>query len=88
MMAGNRPEAGGTTVFDSPVVPVSLDLLDYDGAVRVVNGQKLHYSVLPFVSAVMNSPVFKTAEYSSSDVPTQFSDSVQRAEFYNVMQQD
>jgi hypothetical protein len=88
MMAGNRPEAGGTTVFDSPIVPVSLDLLDYDGSVRVVNGQKLHYSVLPFVSTVMNSPVFQTTEYSSSDVPTQFSDSVQRAEFYNVMQQD
>jgi hypothetical protein len=43
MMAGNRPEAGGTTVFDSPIVPVSLDLLDYDGSVRVVNGQKLHW---------------------------------------------
>ena len=87
-MAGNRPEAGGTTVFDAPVVPVSLDLLDYDGSVRVINGQKLHYSVQPFIDPVVNSPIFQVAEYSSSNTPTQFSDSVQRAEFYNVMQQD
>jgi hypothetical protein len=87
-MAGNRPESGGTTVFDAPIVPVSLDLLDYDGSVRVVDGHKLHYSVQPFVNAVVNSPVFQAADYTSSDVPTQFSDSVQRAEFYNAMQQD
>jgi hypothetical protein len=87
-MAGSRPELGGSTVFDAPIVPVSLDLLDYDGSVRVINGHKLHYSVQPFVSAVVNSPVFQKADYTSSDVPTQFSDSVQRAEFYNVMQQD
>jgi hypothetical protein len=87
-MAGSRPELGGTTTFDAPIVPVSLDLLDYDGSVRVVNGHKLHYSVQPFVNAVVNSPVFQAADYTSSDVPTQFSDSVQRAEFYNVMQQD
>lgn len=87
-MAGNRPETGGTTVFDAPIVPVSLDLLDYDGSIRIVNGQKLHYSAQPFVSPVENSPVFRPAEYSSSDIATQFSDSVQRAEFYNVMQQD
>jgi hypothetical protein len=87
-MVGNRPELGGTTVFDAPIIPVSLDLLDYDGSVRVVNGHRLHYSVEPFVSAVVNSPIFQNAEYTSSDVPTQFSDSVQRAEFYNAMQQD
>jgi hypothetical protein len=87
-IAGNRPEAGGTTSFDAPIVPVSLDLLDYDGSLRAVNGHKLHYSVQPFVSAVVNSPVFQNAEYTSSDAPTQFVDSVQRAEFYNVMQQD
>jgi hypothetical protein len=87
-MAGNRPEQGGTTVFNAPVIPVSLDLLDYDGSVRQVNGQRLHYSVEPFVGAVVNSPVFRNSEYSSSDVPTQFTDAVQRAEFYNVMQTD
>jgi hypothetical protein len=87
-IAGNRPENGGATTFDAPIVPVSLDLLDYDGSVRTVNSHKLHYSVQPFVNAVVNSPVFQDAEYTSSDIPTQFSDSVQRAEFYSVMQQD
>lgn len=87
-IAGARPEAGGTTEFNAPVVPVSLDLLDYDGSVRVVNGHKLHYSIDPFVQATLNSPVFQTADYTSSEVPTQFSDSVQRAQFYNVMQPD
>ena len=87
-MAGGRPELGGTTRFEAPIVPVSVDLLDYNGKVRVVDGQKLHYSVRPFVAAVVNSPVFQNAEYSSSDVPTQFSDAVARAEFFNVMQAD
>ncbi|HEY7352969.1 MAG TPA: hypothetical protein VH596_09420 [Terriglobales bacterium] len=88
LIAGNRPERGGTTVFNAPIIPVSLDLLDYDGSVRVVNGHKLHYSVEPFVKAVLDSPIFQMTEYSSSDVPTQFSDSIQRAQFYNVMQPD
>lgn len=87
-IAGGRPESGGTTTFDAPIIPVSLDLLDYDGSIRVVNGHKLHYSVEPFVEGTLNSPIFQPAEYTSSDVPTQFSDSVQRAEFYNVMQPD
>jgi hypothetical protein len=87
-IAGSRPELGGTTTFEAPIVPVSLDLLDNDGSVRVVNGQKLHYSVEPFVSAVMESPIFQRADYTSSEVPTQFSDAVQRAEFNNVMKYD
>jgi hypothetical protein len=87
-MAGGRPELGGTTSFDAPIVPVSLDLLDYDGSVRVVNGHRLHYSVEPFVNAVLNSPIFQRADYSSSEVPTQFSDAVQRAEFNNAMRYD
>jgi hypothetical protein len=87
-MAGNRPERGRTTSFNAPIIPVSLDLLDRDGSVRVINGQRLHYSVEPFINPVLNSPVFQNAEYSSSDVPTQFVDSVQRASFYSVMRPD
>lgn len=87
-MAGNRPEAGGVAGFNAPIVPVSLDLLDYDGKVRIVDGHPLHDSVRPFVGAVVNSPVFQNADYSSSDTPTQFADAVQRAEFYNQMQPD
>lgn len=87
-IAGGRPELGGTTRFNAPIVPVSLDLLDYNGKVRIVNGHKLHYSVEPFVNAVVNSPIFQNTEFTSSDVPTQFSDAVQRAQFYNVAESD
>ncbi|MBV9181782.1 MAG: hypothetical protein JO356_10760 [Acidobacteria bacterium] len=87
-MAGSAPEQGGTTVFDAPVVPVSLDLLDSDGSLRQVNGQPLHSSVRPFVDDVLNSPIFQSSDYTSSDIPTQFSDAVQRAEFYSLMLPD
>lgn len=87
-IAGSKPENGGATVFHAPIVPVSLDLLDSDGSVRIVHGERLHYSVRPFVNAVINSPLFANSEYSSSDVPTQFADAIQRAQFYNLMQSD
>lgn len=87
-MAGSRPESGGMTRFNAPIVPVSLDLLDYDGSVRVIDGQRLHYSVQPFIGAVVNSPIFQNSEYTSSDSPTQFVDAVLRAQFYNSMQPD
>src|SRR5438034_5122041 len=75
-MAGSRPEQGGATTFHAPIVPVSLDLLDRDGSVRVINGQRLHYAVQPFVALAVNSPIFQNAEYSSSDAPTQFVDAM------------
>jgi hypothetical protein len=79
-MVGRLPQNGGTTYINAPVVPVSLDLLNFDG-----NGNTLHYSVHPFILPTLYSPVFQNSTYTSSDVPTQFVDSVQRAEFYNVM---
>ena len=57
-MAGQRPERGGTTTFSAPIVPVSLDLLDYDGSVRVVNGHSLHYSFQPFVNGSQSPTQF------------------------------
>jgi hypothetical protein len=97
-MVGNPPQQGGTTVINAPVVPVSLDLRNSDGSpryVKVVNGkvmtcsgtlkgcQRLYSDVTPFVKPFMNGPVFANANYSSSPVPTQITDAVQRAEFGN-----
>ena len=97
-MVGNPPAQGGTTVINAPVVPVSLDLRNSDGSpryVKVVNGkvitcngtlkgcQRLYSDVTPFVKPFMNGPVFANATYSSSPVPTQITDAVQRAEFGN-----
>ncbi|HZR64374.1 MAG TPA: hypothetical protein VFA85_04450 [Terriglobales bacterium] len=87
-IAGNRPESGGSTVFNAPIIPVSLDLLDFDGSVRVVNGHRLHVSAEQFVRPAVRSPIFQLSDYTSSEVPTQFPDSVQRAQFYDTMQPD
>lgn len=78
-MIGNPPQDGKTTVFDAPVIPVKLVLLDQNNNVA--------FTVDPGkdVQPVVGSPVFQDAKYSSSDKPTQFGDAVQRAEFYNTM---
>ncbi len=109
-MVGTDPAQGGTTVFNAPVVPVSLDLRNGDGTpryVKVVNGvvvtctdgpngtapsdpacKRLFSDVTPFVQPFLNSPVFRNAMYSSSPVPTQITDAVQRAEFGNHARAD
>src|SRR5215469_10767456 len=101
---GNAPEAGGTTMVNAPIVPVSLDFRNADGSerfVRVVNGKaitcgtptepgcnRLFFDVntagsggTTFLQRILDSPVFSNANYTSSGVPTQFSDAVQRAEY-------
>jgi hypothetical protein len=78
-MVGNPPAKGGTTRVNAPVVPVIIELLDGSGNVLYT------YDPKPFVLPTLLSPVFQNATYSSSDVPTQFVDSVQRAEFWNTM---
>lgn len=87
-MVGNQPRNGGTTTINAPIVPVVVELLDFDGSIRVVNGQKLHYDPTQFVNPVLKSPVFSKSTYTSSNVPTQVTDAVQRAEFFNVMKQN
>lgn len=94
---GKRPDAGGTTTLNAPIVPVSLDLRNADGSprfVRVVNGktitcgtpiepgcQRLMFDPTPFIQPVLESPVFSNAHYTSSIAPTQFADAVARAEY-------
>lgn len=109
-MVGTDPAQGGTTVFNAPVVPVSLDLRNADGTPRYVkvvnrsvvtctdgpNGsapsdpacKRLFSDVSPFVQPFLNGPVFSNAMYSSSPVPTQITDAIQRAEFGNHARAD
>jgi hypothetical protein len=87
-MIGNPPEMGRTTTLNAPVVPVILDLRNFDGSPRFVNGQPLISSPAPFVTPTMNSPVFQNSTFDSSSVPTQISDAVQRAEFFNSAKSD
>jgi hypothetical protein len=81
-MVGNKPGRGGTTTINAPVVPVSLDLLNPDGSVF------LHYDPQPFILPALQSPLFQNSTFSSSPAPTQITDAIQRAEFYNTMPPD
>jgi hypothetical protein len=80
-MVGQSPDGGKTTVFNAPIIPVSIELLDANGNQRFVNGKPLYSDVTPFVQPVLNSPIFQPYSYTSSADPTQYTDAVQRAEF-------
>jgi hypothetical protein len=80
---GNPPEMGKTTLINAPVQPVNVELDDVNGNLRVVNGHPLISLATPFVAPVLGSPVFSNALYSSGTIPTQFTDAVQRAQFFN-----
>ena len=77
-MVGNTPNQGGTTTFNAPVVPVTLDLRNADGSPRFVNGKPLISHPDAFVQPVLNSPVFSNTSFSSSEVPTQITDAIQK----------
>ena len=72
-----------TTIIGAPIVPVNIDLRNADGTPRFLNGHRLISDATQFVQPLLNSPVFSNSSYSSSFAPTQFTDAVQRAEFFN-----
>src|SRR5882762_3542126 len=80
---GESEGSAETTEIRAPVVPVSLDLRNFDGSPRFVGGKRLFSDATQYVKPVLKSPVFSNTFYSSSVVPTQFTDAVQRAEFIN-----
>ena len=90
-MVGNAPfgqrngddQREETTSIGAPVVPVNVDLRNFDGSPRFFLGKRLFFDATQFVAPVLNSPVFSNAFYSSSERPTQFTDAVQRAEFFD-----
>lgn len=87
-MVGNSPDHGGTTTINAPIVAVTMDLRNFDGSPRFVNGQRLISSAHVFVQPVLDSPVFSSANFSSSNLPTQISDAIQKAEFGNQARPD
>lgn len=82
-MAGRSPEYPGTTTFNAPIIPVSIDLRNYDGSPRYLNGVRLYLDATQYVDKVVGSPVFSKAKFSTSERPTQITDAVQRAEFWD-----
>lgn len=81
-MVGASPDGGKTTTFNSPLVPVSIELLAPDGTQGYYNGQKLYSDATQYVQPMVNSPIYQNAPYSSSATPTQITDAVMRAEFH------
>jgi hypothetical protein len=82
-IVGHSPRHGGTTVIKAPIVPVSVDLRNADGTPRFVNGQRLYSDATQFVPLVLNSPIFRKTKFSSSEHPTQITDAIFRAQFWN-----
>jgi hypothetical protein len=87
-MVGNPPNNHGTTNINAPIVPIIMDLRNFDGSPRFVNGKPLVYSAEQYVQKVVESPVFSNSTYTSSDTPTQFTDAVQRAEYFSKAKAD
>src|SRR5262249_9717819 len=102
-MVGNPPEKGGTTVFNAPVVPVTMDLRNSDGSTGVILttanclgctpaqlGQTMRLVSKPdaFISPFLEGPEFGVSDFSSSPVPTQIIDAEQKAEFGNHARAD
>jgi hypothetical protein len=81
-------DGGRTTRVGAPIVPVNVDLRNFDGSPRFVNGHRLISDATQFVKPVLNSPVFSNTSYDSSEIPTQFTDAVQRAEFLHQASDD
>jgi hypothetical protein len=86
---GNPPSTTGTTNFNAPIIPVIVSLRDANGDQAVgPNGQPLIENPLNFVQPVLHSPVFQRSTYTSSSNPTQFTDAIQRAEYFGQEQKN
>ena len=85
---GNPPQMGRTTLIGAPIQAVSVELDDANGNLRFVGGNPLISDATQFVAPVLESPVFSNFTYSSGADPTQFSDAIQRAQYFNKMKPD
>jgi hypothetical protein len=84
----DRDHDGRRTNIAAPIVPVNIDLRNFDGSPRFLNGKRMFLDATQYVTPVLNSPVFSNSVYTSSDRPTQFTDAVQRAEFFKQADDD
>lgn len=87
-VVGNPPNNHGTTYINAPIIPVDIDLRNYDGSPRFNMGKRMYLQAAPYVPYILASPVYQNYSYSSSPTPTQFTDAVQRAEYYNQAKPD
>lgn len=82
-----------TTVINTPIIPVILDLRNSDGSPRFftrADGTKVRMILdgRDNVDNVLKSPVFQNARYGSSERPTQIQDAIHRAQFFHQSEDD
>jgi hypothetical protein len=79
---GKTPSRGESTVISTQLIPISMFFEGYADQ----DGKPISLDVTPLLSRFQNSPDFRAAAYGTGF--TQFSDAVQRAQFFHVMDPD
>lgn len=82
MMVGKDPQKGDTTKVDTALVAIQFFFDEYFDQ----NGNNVVLDAGTVVPLVVNGPNFEKAAYPNGNL--QFSDAVQRAEFFGVMKND
>jgi hypothetical protein len=78
-MVGNPPQAGGTTEIPTSYVPISFFFDEFVDA----NGNNIVIDASALTHTLVESPEFDRFTYTTGN--TQFTDAVQRAEFFNLI---
>jgi len=81
-----------TTTINAPIIPVIVDLRNFDGSPRFFQGPngpvRMILDGTQYVTPVLQSPIFQNTKYSSSERNTQFADAVHRAQFSRMAEDD
>jgi hypothetical protein len=82
---GKAPKNGGVTHIGAPIIPVTVELLDANGkqAFDPDTGAKLRVNPEDHIKDVLQSPVFADYQFTSSKNPTQYTDAIHRATFWD-----
>jgi len=81
-MMGRQPQAGGTTRIGTSYLAISFEFDEFIDQ----NGNNIVIDATANTNILLNGPEFEQFPYTTGD--TQFSDAVQRAEFFNVLKGD
>jgi hypothetical protein len=81
-MVGRDPTKGGTADVETSLIPISFFFDEFVDQ----NGNNIVIDVNPIMPTFLNSPNFEEASYTSGF--TQFGDAVQRAEFFNIKEEN
>lgn len=77
-IAGQQPDAGGTTTIPTVLVPLSLSFDASGGR----NGHRVVMNAEDDVPAILHSPIFEVFPFATGN--TQYGDAVQRAQFFKA----